>query len=102
MALKAAGDLEAELIDALCARIREELPDEPASMVVEFVRQYYHWVPSEDLTGRDPADLYGAALAHWSQARERTPGEAKVRVYNPDRERDGWSSHAHRNRDRLR
>ena len=92
MALKAAGDLEAELIDALCTRIREELPDEPASMVVEFVRQYYHWVPSEDLTGRDPSDLYGAALAHWSQARERTPGEAKVRVYNPDRARDGWSS----------
>ncbi len=91
MALKA-GDLEAELIDAVCARIREELPDERASMAVEFVRQYYHWVPQEELAGREPSDLYGAALAHWTLARDRAPGEAKVRVYNPDRERDGWAS----------
>jgi glutamate dehydrogenase len=91
MALKP-GDLEAELIDALCDRIREELPDERASMVAEFTRQYYHWVPPEDLADREPSDLYGAALAHWGLARERAPGNAKVRVYNPDPERDGWSS----------
>ena len=91
MALKD-GDLEAELIDALCARIREEVPDDDASMVAEFARQYYHWVPPDDLAGREPKDLYGAALSHWELARTRAPGEAKVRVYNPDPERDGWSS----------
>jgi glutamate dehydrogenase len=91
MALKAA-DLEAEVIGALCERIREELPDESSSMIAEFARQYYHWVPPIDLAGREPSDLYGAALAHWSLARDRAHGEAKVRVYNPDRERDGWSS----------
>ena len=91
MALKT-GDLEAALIDALCERIHDELPDKRASMVAAFVRQYYHWVPPEDLADREPSDLYGAALAHWSLARERGRGEAKVRVYNPDRERDGWSS----------
>ena len=85
-------DLESELIGALCERIREELPGERASMVSEFVRQYYHWLPASDLAGRQPEDLYGAALAHWNLVRQRAPGEAKVRVYNPDRARDGWSS----------
>jgi glutamate dehydrogenase len=87
-----AGDLESELIDTVCEQIRDELPDRQAEAAQAFVRQYYHWVPAEDLSGRDTRDLYGAAIAHWELARERAPGEAKVRVYNPDPERDGWSS----------
>jgi glutamate dehydrogenase len=87
-----AGGREIELIEGLCERIREELPDDEASPAEAFVRQYYHWVPEEDLRDRTEADLYGAAMAHWKLGLERSPGEAKVRVYNPERERDGWSS----------
>src|SRR5581483_11704396 len=91
MAVKPA-DSEEELIDAICARVRERLPSEQASPCESFVRQYYHWVPAEDLTEREPTDLYGAAVAHWELAQHRDPGEMKIRVYNPDPERDGWSS----------
>src|SRR5437868_11979251 len=91
MALKSA-DLEAELIDSVVARVRERLPDEQAGPCETFVRQYYHWVPPEDLADRSPLDLYGAALAHWNLARERAPGVANVRVYNPDFEQEGWQS----------
>jgi len=84
--------LESELIDAVCARVRESLPDGRSAPCEAFVRQYYHWVPPEDLAERSPEDLYGAAIAHWEFARERAPAQAKVRVYNPDPERDGWSS----------
>ena len=91
MAVKA-GDREAELIDSVCQRVREELPEGQASPAEAFVRQYYHWVPDEDLRDRTQADLFGAAMAHWRLALERQPGEVKVRVYNPDPERDGWSS----------
>src|ERR1700760_4766371 len=91
MAVKV-GDREAELIDSVCERIREELPEDQVPPAEAFVRQYYHWVPEEDLRGRARADLYGAAMAHWQLVLEREPGEAKVRVYNPDPERDGWSS----------
>ena len=91
MAVKA-GDLESELIDTVCEQVRDELPDEEVAAAEAFVRQYYHWVPPEDLGERDTCDLYGAAISHWKLARERSPGQAKVRVYNPDRERDGWSS----------
>ncbi|MBV9047262.1 MAG: NAD-glutamate dehydrogenase, partial [Solirubrobacterales bacterium] len=91
MALKTVAH-ESELIDTVCARVRERLPNERASACETFVRQYYQWVPAEDLAGRSPLDLYGAAVAHWNLAQRRAPGEAKVRVYNPDLEQHGWQS----------
>jgi glutamate dehydrogenase len=56
------------------------------------VRQYYHRVPPDDLVGRSESDVYGAALAHWNFMHHRAPGEAKVRVYNPQFEQHGWRS----------
>ena len=91
MSLKA-SELEAELIDAVCARLRERLPESQIAAGQAFVRQYYHWVPAEDLAERSPLDLYGAALAHWRLLVQRAPGEIKVRVYNPDADQDGWQS----------
>ncbi|HUO71520.1 MAG TPA: NAD-glutamate dehydrogenase [Solirubrobacteraceae bacterium] len=91
MAVKAA-ELEAELIDAVCARLRERLPQNQASRCDAFVRQYYHWVPPDDLAGRSSLDLYGAALTHWNLLQRRAPGEIKVHVYNPDFEHHGWQS----------
>jgi hypothetical protein len=91
MAVKGA-ELESELIDTVCERVRERLPADQATPCEAFVRQYYQWVPAEDLADRNPLDLYGAAVAHWNLAQQRAPGEAKVRVYNPDFEQHGWQS----------
>ncbi|HEY2318230.1 MAG TPA: NAD-glutamate dehydrogenase [Solirubrobacteraceae bacterium] len=91
MAVKA-GDLEQDLIESLGQTVGRELAREPPASYREFVRQYYHWVPAKDLADRDQADLCGAVVAHWRTARRRARGEAKVNVYNPDRERDGWGS----------
>jgi glutamate dehydrogenase len=87
-----AGDLELELIDGLSDCVAQRLPDEPPESYAEFVRQYYHWVPAKDLADRNPLDLCGAVVAHWRTAKRRERGEAKVLVYNPDLERDGWHS----------
>ena len=70
MAVKA-GDLELELIDELAARVRQRLPGEPERAYAEFVRQYFHWVPAADLSGRSPLDLCGALVAHWRTAQRR-------------------------------
>jgi glutamate dehydrogenase len=91
MAVKEA-DLESELIETVCERVRDRLPAGQVAPCEAFVRQYYHWVPAEDLADRNPLDLYGAAVAHWNLAQQRAPGEAKVRVYNPDFEQHGWQS----------
>ncbi|HZG64455.1 MAG TPA: NAD-glutamate dehydrogenase [Rubrobacteraceae bacterium] len=81
-----------ELIEKVVARVWEQLPEERARLVEEFVRQYYGWVPREDLSSRGDVDLYGAALAHLNFARQREPGAAKVRAYNPRFEEHGWQS----------
>ena len=91
MTLKAV-ELETELIETVCARVRDRLPGQQATGCQEFVRQYYHWVPAEDLADRSELDLYGAAVAHWNLAQQRSPGETKVHVYNPDFEQHGWQS----------
>jgi glutamate dehydrogenase len=81
-----------ELLDKVVERVREQMPEEWALQVEEFVRQYYAWIPDEDLADRSPIDVYGAAVAHWTFAHERTPGTSKVRVYNPHFEEHGWQS----------
>jgi glutamate dehydrogenase len=81
-----------ELLDKVVGRVREQLPEDQAPQVEEFVRQYYGWVAPEDLNGRSTVDVYGAAVAHWNFARQRTSGEAKIRVYNPRFEEHGWQT----------
>ena len=91
MAVKV-GDLESELIGALCDRIGQKLPEDQAALAGPFVRQYYHWMPAEDLADRDQDQLYGAAMAHLDLARERQAGATNVRVYNPEFERDAFTA----------
>jgi glutamate dehydrogenase len=91
MAVKAA-EIDAELIDSVCVRVGERLPGDQVAPCQAFVRQYYHWVPPDDLADRSSLDLYGAAVAHWNLLAHRPGGSAKVRVYNPDFEQDGWQS----------
>src|ERR671916_146193 len=81
-----------ELLDRVVDRVREQMPDDRASQAEEFARQYFAWIPREDLDGRSPIDLYGAAMSHFGFAYGRSPGEAKVRVYNPLFEEHGWQS----------
>src|SRR5436190_4757387 len=91
MAIKV-EQVDAALIDTVCSRVRERVEAHEAPQLEEFVRQYYRWVPPEDLVGRDALDLYGAALAEWKFMEHRAPGEAKVRVYNPSFEQHGLQS----------
>ncbi|HEX6997240.1 MAG TPA: NAD-glutamate dehydrogenase [Gammaproteobacteria bacterium] len=63
------------------------LPVDPAA----YLRAYYADAELEELEG-DPAALAAAALDHLRFALQRPPGRAKVRVFNPVPERDGWAS----------
>ena len=56
------------------------------------IAEFYRHVPPDDVAGRSPRDLGGAALSLWRFAGRRRPGQAKIRVYNPEPDVDGWSS----------
>ena len=55
-------------------------------------RHYFDRVPPQDLSEKDPIDLYGAAVRHIQLAERRQPAESLVRVYNPNSDEDGWTS----------
>ncbi|HEY3786199.1 MAG TPA: NAD-glutamate dehydrogenase [Steroidobacteraceae bacterium] len=58
-----------------------------------FIRAYFHGVGEEDLAQRAPGVLARAALEHLELGQQRRrPGQALVRVFNPDPQRDGFES----------
>ena len=52
-----------ELLDKVVARVREQLSEDQAPQVEEFVRQYYAWITPEDLADRSPIDVRETAEA---------------------------------------
>ena len=58
----------------------------------ELVERYFRHVPLDELTSRAPQVYAGAMRSHLELARDRLPGVANVRVYNPTTETDGWSN----------
>ena len=83
---------ENERLQQVLALVEAKVAAADRATIEELVRRYYGQVDPEDLALRQPADLYGAALSHWSFARKREPGRAKVRVFNPTIEEHGWQS----------
>ncbi|MEU2659840.1 NAD-glutamate dehydrogenase [Streptomyces sp. NPDC007325] len=60
--------------------------------VFDYLQRYYLHTAPEDLTDRDPDDVFGAALAHYRLAENRPQGTANVRVHTPTVEENGWTS----------
>lgn len=59
--------------------------------VLAFLQRYYLHTAPEDLSGRDPVDIFGAALSHYRLAENRPQGTANVRVHTPTVEENGWT-----------
>jgi glutamate dehydrogenase len=57
-----------------------------------FLRAYFRGVGEEDLAERTPTTLAGEARSHLELGWRRAPGQSLVRIFNPDRERDGFES----------
>ncbi len=66
----------------------EGLPDRDT--LLAFLQRYYLHTAPEDLTDRDPVDVFGAALSHYRLAENRPQGTANVRVHTPTVEGNGW------------
>ncbi|MBW5483840.1 NAD-glutamate dehydrogenase [Streptomyces bambusae] len=67
-----------------------ESPDQDT--VLNYLQRYYLHTAPEDLSDRDPVDVFGAALSHYRLAEKRPQGTANVRVHTPTVEENGWTS----------
>ncbi len=56
----------------------------------KFIVHYFANTPLDDLLERPVADLFGMAQSHWKIMQQRHPGELKLKIFNPQYEKDGW------------
>ena len=80
------------MLTALHQLIDERNDEQQAELLKDFSSLYYSAAPMEELLARSVEDLYGSTLSCWHLIQSRKPGEAKVRVFNPDYENHGWQS----------
>ena len=92
MTIDYAKSLDDPRVAEIVERIERQLPPAEATPAAAFTRELFRWVAPADLEARQPMDLYGAALGLWRFARTRSPGTARVRVFNPTLEEHGWQS----------
>lgn len=85
-------DSRMDLIAKLDNLIQHKLKEPEASLIREFLNQYYFGVSPYDLRQKTLDELYGALVSHWRMLYQRMPGESKVKVYNPQIEQHGWQS----------
>ncbi|QKW06821.1 NAD-glutamate dehydrogenase [Streptomyces sp. NA04227] len=95
-------EAKAELLDR-AARVAENSPvgghlptgaegeGTGQAAVLAFLQRYYRHTAPEDLVGRDPDDVFGAAFSHLRLAENRPQGTANVRVHTPTVEENGWT-----------
>ncbi|MCI0688732.1 MAG: NAD-glutamate dehydrogenase [Sporichthyaceae bacterium] len=60
-----------------------------------FLSRYYRHAATDDLLGRSPENLLGAAVSQYQLAAQRPQGTANIRVYTPGVASDGWSAADH-------
>ena len=79
-----------DVIDRMGALVSERRPDD--RVLAGFMAEYYRELIEFDVDDRRDDDLYAVAVTHYELGRSRAPGETKIRVFTPNRERDGWHS----------
>ncbi|HKR65799.1 MAG TPA: NAD-glutamate dehydrogenase [Thermoanaerobaculia bacterium] len=81
---------QVDLVDRLAAEARRRVPAEQAESAEHFVRRYFAHVAPDDVIYTSFDTLLGGALSLWEFGAQRTPGTAKVRLFNPVADKNGW------------
>src|SRR6056297_2324901 len=91
-ALRRNSDQKDRILEEIVGAVRGSGPFRNRARLGTFIRHYYADVDVEDLRAAAPENLAGAALAHLELGMTRRRGRHRLRIYNPDPERDGWDS----------
>ncbi|HEX9981660.1 MAG TPA: NAD-glutamate dehydrogenase [Thermoanaerobaculia bacterium] len=83
---------QVDLIDRLAAEARNRVSSELGESAEHFIRRYFAHVAPDDVIYTSFDTLIGSALSLWEFGFQRTPGVAKVRLFNPTVETNGWAT----------
>jgi glutamate dehydrogenase len=86
------GDARQQIVDAILAsRATTKSLKKPAE-AKRFLKQYFANVPFEDLDGRSEPIMARVALDHLEFGAIRRPGQALLRIFNPNEKEHGYTS----------
>jgi glutamate dehydrogenase len=80
------------LIDEISSLAASRKPVSDRAARAAFARAYYRGVDEDDLRTSTPEALAAAAIGHLAFGLRRSPGQPLVRVFEPEADRDGWTS----------
>jgi glutamate dehydrogenase len=80
------------ILGRLDALVDEHVAEEERVLIRDFLDHYFSGTSDADLEEREPANLYGAALAHFNLLRRRQRGTPRLHIYNPQLDQHGWQS----------
>ncbi len=72
--------------------IEHHAPQKDIKLLENFAQRYFSASGIEDLRDRSTEELFAILYSHWKLINKRSPGEIKIRVFNPSLEKDGWNS----------
>ena len=84
------ADDKSRTVQRLAARARRRKGG--GADAARFVAQFYGNVAEGDLSKADDGALLDGAMSSWNWLRSRKRGRPKVRVFNPGKRTDGWTS----------
>src|SRR5579864_8023172 len=79
-------------INQVKSNIEKHINDKDIPLLDVFAQRYYLSSSVDDLKQRSIQELSSILLSHWNFIYQRSPGEAKIRIFNPVKEKDGWES----------
>jgi len=79
-----------DLVDRLASEARARVAPPLADSVEHFVRRFFAHVAPDDIIYTSLDTLIGSALSLYEFGVDREPGKAKVRLFNPTVEKNGW------------
>ncbi|MDF1721874.1 MAG: NAD-glutamate dehydrogenase [Minwuia sp.] len=81
------------LLEKITAHCQQRLKPEDSESLIAFATHMAPHMIANETEPRDPDDAYASLLSFWKLAEQRAPGTALVRVFNPQLDEQGWSSH---------
>lgn len=78
------------IIKQIQSYIKSHAPEKEVSILQTLAQRYFDSCSVEDLKQRSIEDLYNILYSHWKFIEQRAPGEGKIKIFNPEKAKDGW------------
>lgn len=80
------------IINQVQVLIAKASPANEAELITGFAQRFLAASAIEDLRDFPIPDLCAMILSQWQFSYQREPGQTKVRIFNPEKKRDGWQT----------